>query len=115
MSDQGGLDLNALLQQAQAMQEQMLAAQEAQAERIVSGRAGGDKVVIEMTGAGEFRSVSIAPDVVDPADVQMLEDLMLAALRDAASQIIQIQQEGMGSLDLGGLDLGGLGGLLDGQ
>jgi nucleoid-associated protein EbfC len=110
MSDQGDLDLNALLQQAQAMQEQMMAAQEAQAQQTVSGQAGGGKVLIEMSGAGEFRSVSIAPDVVDPDDVELLEDLVLAALRDASAQVVELQQEG-----LGGLDLGGLGGLLGGQ
>lgn len=115
MSDQGGLDLSALLQQAQAMQEQMLAAQEAQAQQTVAGQAGGGKVIIEMTGAGAFRSVTIAPDVVDPADVELLEDLVLAALRDAATQIAELQQEGIEGLDLGGLDLGGLGGLLGGQ
>ncbi len=110
MSDPGGLDFNDLLQQAQAMQEQMMAAQEAQAMQTVAGRAGGGKVIIEMTGAGEFRSVTIAPDVVDPADVELLEDLVLAALRDAGAQVIELQQQG-----LGGLDLGGLGGLLGGQ
>lgn len=110
MSDQGGLDFSALLQQAQAMQEQMMAAQEAQAQQTVAGQSGGGKVIIEMTGAGEFRSVTIAPDVVDPADVELLEDLVLAALRDAGAQVIELQQQG-----LGGIDLGGLGGLLGGQ
>ena len=110
MSDQGGLDFSALLQQAQAMQEQMMAAQEAQAQQTVAGQSGGGKVIIEMTGGGQFRSVTIAPDVVDPTDVELLEDLVLAALRDAGAQVIELQQEG-----LGGIDLGGLGGLLGSQ
>ena len=110
MSDQGGLDFSALLQQAQAMQEQMMAAQEAQAQQTVAGQSGGGKVIIEMTGDGQFRSVTIAPDVVDPTDVELLEDLVLAALRDAGAQVIELQQEG-----LGGIDLGGLGGLLGSQ
>lgn len=112
MSDQGGFDLSALLQQAQAMQEQMMAAQEAQAEQIVTGSAAGGKVTVEMTGAGQFRSVGIDPEVVDPDDVELLEDLVLAALRNAAQQVMDLQQESLGGLDLGGL--GGLGGLLGG-
>jgi nucleoid-associated protein EbfC len=115
MSDQGGLDFNALLQQAQAMQEQMAAAQEAQANAVVTGTAGGNKVSIEMTGAGQFLSVSLAPDVVDPTDVEFLEELILAALRDGASKVMEIQQSSLGSMDLGGMDLGGLGGLLGGE
>ncbi|MDA3037930.1 MAG: YbaB/EbfC family nucleoid-associated protein [Actinomycetota bacterium] len=110
MSDQGGLDFSALLQQAQAMQEQMMAAQTAQAEQTVAGQSGGGKVIIEMTGDGRFRSVTIAPDVVDPSDVELLEDLVLAALRDAGARVIELQQGG-----LGGIDLGHLGGLLGGQ
>ena len=102
-----GLDLGALLEQAQAMQEQMAAAQEAQAEQVVTGTAAQGMVTVEMTGAGQFRSVSISPDVVDPEDVELLEDLVLAALRDAAAQVMELQQD-----TLGGLDLGGLGGLL---
>ncbi|MEZ5377039.1 MAG: YbaB/EbfC family nucleoid-associated protein [Acidimicrobiales bacterium] len=103
-----GLDFGALLQQAQAMQEQMVAAQEAQAAQVVTGTAGGGKVSIEMTGGGQFVSVSIAPDVVDPDDVELLEELVLAALHNATSQVADLQQEAMGGIDLGGLDLGGL-------
>jgi DNA-binding YbaB/EbfC family protein len=115
MSDQGGLDLNALLQQAQAIQEQMAAAQEEQANSKVTGTAGGKKVMIEMTGDGQFLSVAIEPDVVDPDDVQLLEELVLAALRDGASKVMEIQQGAVGDMDLGGIDLGGLGGLLGGE
>lgn len=115
MSDEGGLDLSALLQQAQAMQEQMMAAQEEQAQQVVTGRSGGGKVAVDMTGAGEFRSVSITPDVVDPTDVEMLEELVLAALRDAAAQVMDLQQSSMDGVGLGDADLGGLGGLLGGS
>ena len=110
MTDQGGFDLGGLLEQAQAMQAQMEAAQAAQAELVVTGTAGGDKVQIEMTGAGAFLSVSLAPDVVDPSDVEMLEDLVLAALRDAGSKVMELQEESMS--DMGMPDLGSLGGLL---
>ena len=114
MTDAGGFDLSALLEQAQAMQEQMSVAQEEQAQQEVTGTAASGRVAVTMTGAGEFRSVKIAPDVVDPDDVEMLEDLVLAALRDAAGQVMELQQNAMGDLDLGGLE-GGLGGLLGGS
>ncbi len=103
-----GLDLGALLQQAQAMQEQMAAAQEQQAAQVVTGTAGGGKVSIQMSGGGQFVGVSIAPDVVDPDDVELLEELVLAALHNATSQVAELQEQAMGGLDLGGLDLGGL-------
>lgn len=110
----GGFDLGALVEQAQAMQEQLVQAQEEQAAQVVTGTAGGGKVSVEMTGGGEFRNVSIAPDAVDPDDVELLEELVLAALRDAGSQIAEMQEQSMGGLDLGGVDLGGLGGMLGG-
>lgn len=112
MTDQGGFDLGGLLQQAQAMQEQMAAAQEAQAQQVVTGSAGGGKVTVEITGAGEFNSISIAQDVVDPDDVEMLEDLILAALRDGSSQVAELQENSMDSMQMP--DLGGLGDLLGG-
>ncbi len=102
-SEPAGLDLGALLEQAQAMQEKMAEAQEAQAEQILTGSAAGGKVTVEMTGAGQFRSVTIAPDVVDPEDVELLEDLVLAALRDGASQVMELQQSSLGELGLGDL------------
>jgi DNA-binding YbaB/EbfC family protein len=110
MSNDGGFDLNNLMQQAQAMQEQMAAAQEQQAAAVVSGSAGGGQVTIEATGGGEFRSVKISPDAVDAEEVELLEELVLAALHDVASQISALQNDALGGLDIP--DLGGLGGLL---
>jgi len=106
----GGLDFGAILEQAQAVQQQMQEAQESQAAQVVTGSAGGGKVTIEMTGAGEYRNVSIAPDAVDPEDVELLEELVLAALRDAGAQIAELQETTMGEIGLP--DMGGLGGLL---
>ena len=77
------------------------------AESELVGSAGGGKVEVTVTGGGEFRHVRISPDVVDPADVSLLEDLVLAALRDAMARINAAQ-----TAALGGLDLGALGGLL---
>lgn len=101
----GGLDLGALMEQASQMQSQLLAAQQEAAETVVEGVAGGGVVKVGVTGTLDFQSVTIAPEAVDPDDVEMLQDLVLAALRHAMEQIQDAQQ---GSLDLGGLDLGGL-------
>ncbi len=107
----GGFDLGALVQQAQAMQEQMAQAQEEQAQQLLEGTSGGGKVRIEMTGAGEFRNVKIDPEAVDADDVELLEELILAALRDAGAKLAILQEQSMG--DIGeGLDMGALGGML---
>jgi len=102
-------DLSAILQQAQQLQEQLLAAQAAAADVEVEGHAGGGVVKVTLTGGMEFRSVRIAPEVVDPEDVEMLEDLVLAAIHDAINQAQELQQGALGGLDLGAL--GGIGGL----
>lgn len=98
----GGLDLGGLMEQAAEMQQQMAAAQAAAAETVLEGVAGGGAVRVEVTGTGEFRSVRIEPAAVDPDDVAMLEDLVLAALHDASARMAELQAE----------SLGGLGGLL---
>lgn len=99
-------DLGALLGQAQKM---MAASQEA-AEAVVEGVAGGGVVRIAVNGRFEFQSVHIAPEAVDPNDVSMLEDLVLAALNDAGAKLAANQQQVLGGLP----DIGGLSGLLGG-
>lgn len=100
-----GLDMGALLEQASKMQEQLLAAQQQAADAVVEGVAGGGVVKIRVTGTMEFQSVTIDPTAVDPDDVEMLQDLVLAALHDAVTQVGELQE---GSMGLGGLDLGDL-------
>lgn len=99
------MDLSGLMEQAQAM---LAGAQEAAAE-VVEGSSGGGMVRIEVDGGMNFHSVSIDPSVVNTDDVEMLNDLVLAALRDAATQLQEGQSEAMG-----GMDLDGLGGMLGG-
>ncbi len=101
----GGMDLGGLMEQAQAM---LAGAQEAAAE-VVEGSSGGGMVRVEVDGGFNFHSVAIDPSVVNPDDVEMLNDLVLAALRDAATQLQEGQSEAMG-----GMDLDGLGGMLGG-
>ena len=101
-------DLNQLMAQAQAMQEQLMAAQAEAAEQVVEGQSGGGVVRIEVTGGMEFRSVTIDPATVDPDDVEMLQDLVLAALHDAMARVAELQRE----ISAGLGPEGGLGGLL---
>jgi len=75
-------------------------------EATYEGHAGGGAVVVRATGDLQFESVTIAPEVVDPGDVEMLQDLVLAALHDLATSMAAAQQQAMGAL--GGVDLGGL-------
>jgi DNA-binding YbaB/EbfC family protein len=114
-------DLEGLLEQAMQMQQQLVAAQDRARAAEVQGQAGGGAVKVTMTGGGEVTRVRIDPTVVDPAEVDLLEDLVLAALHDAAAKAQAVQSEAMGPLaglglgegGAGGLgELGGLGGLL---
>jgi DNA-binding YbaB/EbfC family protein len=110
----GGMpDMQAILQQAQQMQQQLMSAQQELAEAEVTGNAGGGLVTAVVTGAGELKSLTIDPKVVDPDDTETLADLVVAAVRDANSQAQGLAASKMGPLagGLGGGDLGGLGGL----
>jgi DNA-binding YbaB/EbfC family protein len=100
-----------LMRQMQRMQQDMESAQAALAAEVVEGSAGGGVVKATATGAGELRAVSIAPEVVDPEDVEMLEDLVVAAVTEALRAAQELQTKTMGGVT-GGLDLGPLGGLL---
>ncbi len=99
-----------LLQQAQQMQQQLVAAQEEMARTEVTGTAGGGLVTATATGDGQVKSIKIDPSAVDPDDVESLEDLVVAAIRDAATNAAELQQTTMGPLagGLGGLGLPGM-------
>ena len=103
--------VNQMMKQMQKMQADMEAAQRALEEATIEGSAGGGVVKVTVTGSGEVTAISIAPEVVDPDDVEMLEDLVLAAVGDGLRRAQQMQQESLGGVT-GGVDLGGLGGLL---
>ncbi len=102
--------LEGLLAQAQQVQQQLMAAQAEADEQVFRGQAGGGVVAIELTGGLDVRAVRIDPEVVDPGDVEMLEDLVLAAVRDVVAQVLEAREASLGGLGLGG----GLGGLLGG-
>lgn len=103
--------LNQMMRRVQKMQADMAAAQESLASETVEASAGGGMVTAVVSGTGELQSVSISPDVVDPDDVEMLEDLVVAAVVEAMRMAQEKAAERMGGLTAG-LDLGGLGGLL---
>ena len=98
-----GLDLGALLSQVGQMQQHLADAQQQAADTVVVGTAGGGAVRIEVTGGMEFQSVVIDPAAVDAAHVGDLEDLVLAALRDASDRVQHLQEQALGDAGLGGL------------
>ena len=110
----GQPDLSQLMKQAQQMQQQLVAAQEELAAREVTGTAGGGLVSATMTGSGDLTALTIAPAAVDPEDLETLQDLVVAAVRDATANAQKLTEEKLGPL-AGGLggggmpDLGGLG------
>ena len=97
-------NLGALLQQAQKMQEEMLAAQEKLKDEVVEASAGGGMVTVRVSGDLEVKAIVIDPEAVDPEDVELLQDTVLAAVNEA----LRAAQE-MASKKLGGIT-GGLGG-----
>lgn len=101
----GGMNMNALMQQARKMQEQMTKAQEELENAEIVGKAGGEMVTITMNGKKEIKSIKLAREAVDPDDVEMLEDLILVAIKDANAKADELSGSKMGGL-------GGLGGLM---
>ena len=103
-------DMGSLLDMAMGLQQQLAQAQQDAAETIVEGQSGGGVVRIAVTGAMAFQSVTIAPEAVDPDDVEMLQDLVLAALHDAVEKVDTLTRAAnpMADMDLANLDIGGL-------
>lgn len=99
-------DMRQILQQAQKMQEELARAQEELSNRRFEGSAGGGLVKAVVTGGSELVELTIDPEVVDPEDVGMLEDLVIAAVRQAIESAVQAAGD-----EIGGLT-GGLRGLL---
>lgn len=96
-------EIQKMMKQAQAMQTQMEADMDSME---VEGTAGGGMVSLVLDGKKNLKSISIKPDAVDPEDVEMLEDLVMAAFQDAGRQVDEVISERMGNMS-GGL-LGGM-------
>jgi DNA-binding YbaB/EbfC family protein len=102
--DAGGMDLGGMLAQAQAMQQQLMDAQEELAAAVFEGTSGGDLVTARVSGTAELLGLTIKPEACDPQDTETLADLILAAVRAATDQQRQAAAERLGPL-AGGLGL----------
>jgi DNA-binding YbaB/EbfC family protein len=98
-------NMQQLLMQAQKMQQEMMAAQEALKDEVVDASAGGGMVTVQVTGDLHVKSITIDPQAVDPDDVELLQDMVLAATNEA----LRAAQE-LAASKLGGI-AGGIGGL----
>ena len=96
-----------MLQQAQKLQALFLKAQEELAALTVEGSAGGGVVKVVMTGQGQIQSVKISPEAVNPQETEMLEELVLAAVKDAAVKAKEASDKKLGALT-GGIKIPGL-------
>lgn len=102
-------DMNAMLKQAQQMQEQMLKVQEEARQEVVESSAGGGMVTVKANGAGELVEIRIDPQAVDPDDPELLADMVLAAANEAlrsAHELVESRIKGQ-LPDLGALGLPG--------
>ncbi|HLU36101.1 MAG TPA: YbaB/EbfC family nucleoid-associated protein [Thermomicrobiales bacterium] len=91
----------------QQMQNRMMKIQQELEESVVEGTSGGGVVKVEVSGQREMKSIKIDPSAVDPEDVEMLEDLVVAAVQDAMEKATKLSEEKMGALT-GGLKIPGL-------
>jgi len=98
-------NMNQMMKQAQAMQRKLLKAQEELAAQEVTGSAGGGMVTAVVNGSGtEIKTVSINPEAVDPEDVEMLQDLVVAAVNEGLRAAKELETQTMGGL-AGGMGL----------
>jgi DNA-binding YbaB/EbfC family protein len=96
-----------MMQQAQKLQAQLLKAQEELANLTVEASSGGGAVKVVMNGQQQIKSVKISPEVVNPQDVEMLEDMVLTAVREASTKALELAAKQLGGLT-GGLKIPGL-------
>ena len=99
--------VNPMMRQIEKLQEEMLRTQEALGEESVTATAGGGAVTVVMNGHQDLKSITIAPEVVDPDDIEMLQDLIVAAINSATEQARELSSNRLGPLT-GGLDIPGL-------
>ena len=109
----GGLDLNAMMKQAQQMQAEMAEAQEGLKDEVVDASAGGGMVKVKMSGDLRLLEIAIDPEAIDPEDPELLQDMVLAAVNEGIRATQELASSKMGGImgGLGGAGGGGLGGL----
>ena len=103
----GGMNMNNLMKQAKKMQEQMMKVQQELEEKTVEASVGGGVVTVVANGKTEILEINIKPEVVDPDDVEMLQDLIIAAVNEATRKADEMIQNEMGKLP-GGMGMPGL-------
>lgn len=104
----GGMpNMNNMMKQVKKMQQDMEKAQQELEEKEFTSSAGGGVVEATVTGKKVVKAIKIDPDVVDPDDVEMLQDLIMVAINDATSQADKFNEENMGKLT-GGINIPGL-------
>ena len=103
----GNHKMNTMLKQAQKMQEEMEKVQAELEEKTVEVASGGGVVSVTMKGSKELLSVKIKPEAVDPDDIEMLEDLIVAAINEATNKANEMLEEGMNEVT-GGISMPGL-------
>ena len=96
-----------LMKQAQKMQQDLAKAQEELANKVVEGTSGGGMVTVKMNGKNQVLSLKIDKEVVDPEDMEMLEDLIIAAINEAQEKVAQTSQNELGKLT-GGIKIPGM-------
>ena len=101
------MDLNKLMKQAQQMQAKMAKAQEELESKEVTAEVGGGQVKVLMNGKHRLKSIEIAPEALDPDDIEFLQDLIIAAVNEGAKNVDAMVDKEMGSV-AGGLNLPGL-------
>jgi DNA-binding YbaB/EbfC family protein len=101
-------NMQQMLKQVQKMQQDMMAAQEQLKNEVVEASAGGGMVTVKVSGDLEIKDVRISPEAVDPDDVDLLQDLVMAATNEALRSAQELAATKMGGLT-GGLDLGSMG------
>ena len=104
-------NMQQILKQAQKMQQDMLAAQESLKDEVVEASAGGGMVTVKITGDLEFKGITIDPQAVDPDDVELLQDMVLAATNEAIRAAQELASQRLGGITGGLGGPGGLGGL----
>ena len=103
-------NMNQMLKQVQQMQAEMMKAQEQLKQEVVEASAGGGTVIVKVSGDLEIQEIKIDPQAVDPDDVELLQDMVLAATNEALRSAQELAANRMGGLTggLGGLGLAGL-------
>ncbi len=96
-----------MMNQLQQMQKKMVQAQEELGNTNVEGSAGGGVVTVTMNGHREVQAIKISPEVVDPEDIEMLQDMVMAAITDASKKAEELSAAKMGPLT-GGMNIPGL-------